>query len=313
MNNQICGILLINKPCGISSHETVVKVRRLVKQQRVGHTGTLDPLADGLLIVCIGRATKVVRYLTEVDKTYRAEIALGRSSLTYDREGVEFEIPAQPVPSMGDDEIEQLLGQFVGTIEQQVPSFSAVRVNGERLYEYARRGDFPEPPTRQVNIRKIILLSRDSNTLTIEVECSKGTYIRSLANDIGQKIGCGAYLSALKRTSIGRFDLNDAITLDELEAYLIGGTLEDHLLDYSDVFSCSALTVREDFRPMVVCGRTITAADIERIDGDFSQGERVVLKDIGGAVLAVGRAACDSRHFVPDSQDSIFSYERVLN
>lgn len=313
MNSQLCGILLINKPCGISSHEAVVQVRRLVQQRRVGHTGTLDPLAEGLLIVCIGRATKVVRYLTDVDKTYRAEISLGRTSPTYDTEGVNFELPAQPIPPMSDVDVEQLLEQFVGTIEQQVPSFSAVRVNGERLYEYARRGDFPEPPTRQVNIAKIILLSRSSDALTVQVECSKGTYIRSLAHDIGQKLGCGAYLSALKRTAIGQFDLSNAITLDKLEECVNGGTLEDRLLDYGDVFTCSALTVREDFSPMVISGRTITAANIERIEGDFHQGERVILKDVSGTVLAVGRATYDSNQFVSNSPDSIFSYERVLN
>ncbi|TVS10923.1 MAG: tRNA pseudouridine(55) synthase TruB [Wenzhouxiangella sp.] len=210
------GILLLDKPVGLSSNAALSRAKRVLGIAKAGHTGTLDPLASGLLILCFGEATKVAGYLLDSDKAYLAEVCLGATTETDDAEG-EI-VQRRPVPEFDDAGIDAALARFRGRIEQVPPMYSALKQGGERLYRMARRGETVERPPRAVTIHELELISRDGERLRLGVHCSKGTYIRSLARDLGEMLGCGAHLSALRRTRSAPFDIAEAVTLDELLA-----------------------------------------------------------------------------------------------
>lgn len=212
------GILNIDKPLGQTSHDVVERVRALTGVRRVGHAGTLDPLATGVLVVCVGRtATRVVEYLMEEPKTYRTHVRLGIVTDTFDGEG---EILARSPVEAERKDVERALAQFRGTIEQIPPMFSAVKHHGKPLYRLARQGIEVERRIRQVEIHRIDLVDwasdGDQAQCTLEIECSPGTYIRVLVHDLGQELGCGAYVTGLTRLASGSFRLEDAVTLDRL-------------------------------------------------------------------------------------------------
>ncbi len=209
------GVLLLNKPVGITSNAALQKAKWLLNAKKAGHTGTLDPFADGLLPLCFGEATKFSAYLLEADKHYRAVLQLGVTTTTGDLEG---EILATREVHASRSEIEALLPRFTGAIEQIPPMHSALKHQGRPLYEYARAGIEIERPPRQVQIRALELVECDPPRVVLDVQCSAGTYIRTLAQDIGAALGCGAHLTALKRTAAGGFSLDQAHTLTELEA-----------------------------------------------------------------------------------------------
>jgi len=309
------GVLLLNKPVGITSHDAVAQVRKAIQQRRAGHTGTLDPRAEGLLVICLGRGTKVARFLTDFNKVYDAEVLLGRKSKTYDSEGIYNDQMPMIVPDMTDQEAQDLLNSYRGKIKQQVPPYSAVKVNGQRLYNLARNEIPVDPPIREVTINDIKLLDYSKPHLRFRVNCSKGTYIRSLANEIGDRLGCGAYLSSLKRLSVGQLSLDDALTLSEVDRYHQNDTLGKHILHYGRVLTFSSITVTDQFKRYVVSGRKLVPDDIIEIEGDFVAGDKIMLKDIRGRVLAVGLAERDVKGFSePVGEDEImFSYIRVLN
>lgn len=209
------GILLIDKPLGLTSHDVVHRVRRKLGIKRVGHAGTLDPLASGLLIVAVGPATRFLQYLPLEPKTYVAEFEFGTATATYDAEG---EVTAkEPVPSNLQQCIRQHLSDFLGEIRQLPPMYSAVKKDGKALYEYARSGMEVERKERNVFISKFEPISSKGQVWKFEIVCSGGTYIRSLAHDLGQAVGCGAYVKSLMRTDVGRFHLGDAVNLDSVE------------------------------------------------------------------------------------------------
>jgi tRNA pseudouridine55 synthase len=208
------GFLIVHKPVGPTSHDIVALVRRVLKTRRVGHAGTLDPLAEGVLPIALGRATRLLQELTDADKEYQAEILLGRTTTTDDAEG---EVTAQKsLPPLDVPELAAVLERFRGTIMQVPPAFSAVKVAGRRAYELARAGEAATVASRPVTISEIEILSWEQPLLCIRVRCSKGTYIRSLARDVGEAIGTGASLQALVRTRVGSFDRSSAITLEQL-------------------------------------------------------------------------------------------------
>jgi len=212
------GILVLDKPAGITSNAALQKVKWLYQAQKAGHTGSLDPLATGVLPVCLGEATKVSHFLLDADKRYRAKCVLGSATTTGDSEG--DVIATQAIPELNEEQLLQLVFSFQGTQEQMPPMYSALKHNGRPLYEYARKGIEVERKTRSITIFEIKLLdysfASEQAFIEIEVHCSKGTYIRSLCEDIGRKIGCGAYISELRRLESGPFLLSQAITLDEL-------------------------------------------------------------------------------------------------
>jgi len=213
--SQVTGVLCIDKPSGITSHDVVSAVRKLSHQRRVGHAGTLDPMATGVLLVCLGQATRISEYLVEGTKAYRAWIHLGQETNTWDAEGEVVE--TLPVPALTRADIEAACRAFRGEIDQEPPMFSAIKQGGKPLYKLARQGVKVERPLRQVQIHELDILSWDSPILVLDVVCSKGTYIRSLAHELGRALGTVGHLEKLVRTRVGNFDLDGAISLKQLQ------------------------------------------------------------------------------------------------
>ncbi len=213
---KINGILLLDKPLGISSNEALQSVKRMYNAQKAGHTGSLDPLATGLLPICFGEATKLSAFLLDADKSYLTECTLGEKTSSGDAEG--DVIKTRPVEEYSEAQIREVLDTFVGTIDQLPPMHSALKKDGQPLYKLARQGIEIERETRPITIYKIDLVSFSGNKLVIDVYCSKGTYIRTLADDIGEKLGCGAYVSSLRRNTVGVFDIEDSISLSKVES-----------------------------------------------------------------------------------------------
>lgn len=216
----IDGILLLDKPQGITSNRALQRVRHLLRARKAGHTGSLDPLATGLLPLCFGEATKVSGFLLEADKRYRVEIRLGQTTTTGDAEGEILE--TRPV-EMELADIEAALPSFLGEIEQVPPMYSALKHQGRRLYELAREGVEVERPSRRVHIHALQLLDWQPPTLTLDVRCSKGTYIRSLAEDLGQTLGTGGHVISLRRTELGPFQGEPMLDLGQVEALAEAG------------------------------------------------------------------------------------------
>ncbi len=210
------GIVNVNKPLGITSHDVVYKLRRILNIKKIGHTGTLDPDASGVLPMCVGRGTKLAEYLTAADKQYYARLQLGAFTDTQDASG---EVIESFEVSVSEEQIRDAVNGFVGEISQIPPMYSAIKIDGKKLYKLAREGKTVERKARQVVIHNIEIKNIDlaANTVDMLVDCSKGTYIRTLCNDIGAALGCGGHMSALERTRSGRFDIRDAYTLEKLE------------------------------------------------------------------------------------------------
>ncbi|MCZ8535654.1 tRNA pseudouridine(55) synthase TruB [Paenisporosarcina quisquiliarum] len=234
------GILPLWKEQGMTSHDCVFKLRKILRMKRIGHTGTLDPSVEGVLPICLGESTKVAEYLTNAGKTYEAEVTIGTSTTTEDADGEVVETDASIKHFTRQGILDALLS-LTGTIDQTPPMYSAVKVNGKKLYEYARAGQTIERPTRQVNIYELTLLSKEDIfsgeliSFNIRVSCSKGTYIRTLAVQIGEKLGFPAHMSKLVRTASGSFTAKDCLTLSEVQQLVESDSLRDKLygLDYA--------------------------------------------------------------------------------
>ena len=212
---KVNGILLLDKPIGKTSNDALQRVKWLYRAQKAGHTGSLDPLADGLLPICFGAATKISAFLLDADKHYLARVRLGETTTTADAEGEVLE--QREVGDLKQQDVESVLEQFIGEISQMPPMYSALKHNGERLYNLARKGIVVEREPRTVHIHSMRLTGFDLPEFDIEIHCSKGTYIRTLAEDIGEQLGCGAHLSALRRTGVGPYGAQAMVTLDEVE------------------------------------------------------------------------------------------------
>ncbi|SES93680.1 tRNA pseudouridine(55) synthase TruB [[Clostridium] polysaccharolyticum] len=251
------GILNIYKEKGFTSHDVVAKLRGIVKQKKIGHTGTLDPDASGVLPVCLGKATKVCDLLTDKDKTYEAVMQLGVVTDTQDLSG---KILNKQDVTASEEEIREAVMSFTGVYDQIPPMYSALKVNGKKLYELAREGKVVERKPRQVTIHKISILEIDmvKKTVTMTVECSKGTYIRTLCQDIGGKLGCGGAMAQLKRTRVSSFLLDDSITLAEVERLMAEGTVEEKLIPVDSLFEhLDAVTVSKKYQKYVDNGNKI--------------------------------------------------------
>jgi tRNA pseudouridine55 synthase len=236
------GLLIIDKPQGMTSHDVVARARRMLREKRIGHAGTLDPMATGVLVLCVGHATRLSEYLLGEDKAYEGVIQLGERTNTDDADGDVIE--RRDVPAISDDDLRRLEAQFSGEIDQVPPQFSAIQKGGQRAYALARKGETVELEARRVMIHEMLLsvkrktqnAERDEETdvlrsaLCVRVRCVAGTYIRSLARDIGEALGCGGHLIALRRTQAGQFTLNDALTLTQVEQAAKEGRAEKLLL-----------------------------------------------------------------------------------
>ncbi len=218
------GLLNVNKPSGMTSRDVVNRIQRLVRPDKIGHAGTLDPLATGVLVLCVGQATRLIEYVQRMPKRYTGTFLLGRRSDTEDVEGDVVELADAPQPAR--KQIEQTLPQFVGEIQQRPPAFSALKVRGKRAYRLAREGVSVELESRTVTIHALTLVNYEYPQLMLDVTCGSGTYIRSLGRDIAESLGTAAVMSALVRTAVGPFALQDACELDDVT----GETINEHVL-----------------------------------------------------------------------------------
>lgn len=249
------GIINIYKEKGFTSHDVVAKARGILRERKIGHTGTLDPDAEGVLPICIGKATKVVPYLTDADKCYEATVRLGAYTTTEDASGEILEtFPVQVTK----EQILEVVKSFEGAYTQIPPMYSAIKVNGVRLYELARKGIVVDRPSREVTIIQCDVIEWiDETAFKIRVDCSKGTYIRTLCTDIGKKLGCGAYMETLLRTRVGQYMLEDSITLKQLETYKEEITPYMHTIEalfkkYPEV------TIKEDYNKILYNGNPLS-------------------------------------------------------
>lgn len=227
------GIIIIDKPLGRTSHDMVYEMRKVTGIKKIGHTGTLDPMATGVLPVCIGSATKMADMLTLSDKSYIAELVLGRTTDTQDADG---KVLTECKVNCSEEEIRCAVNSFVGEIEQVPPMYSAIKQNGKKLYELARQGIEVERKPRKVTINSIDILEISGERVKIDVSCSKGTYIRTLCEDIGKKLGAGAYMNTLRRTRTGQFTIEESHTLSEIKELKENGGIESIIIPADRMF-----------------------------------------------------------------------------
>ncbi len=234
LKNAISGVLVVDKPVGLTSHDVVQIVRRGTNIRRAGHTGTLDPRASGVLVILIGPAVRLSEYVSASDKRYQAVVRLGVSTDTFDADG---RIASTSPVEVTEEQFEEALTHFVGEIEQVPPPYSAVKVKGRKAYEMAREGEEVDLTPRKIQVYNLELLEWAMPEAVIDVYCSSGTYVRSLANDLGEKLGCGAHLVGLRRTKSGRFTLRDAVPLRKLKEQFENGTWYQLLIPAAEALS----------------------------------------------------------------------------
>jgi tRNA pseudouridine55 synthase len=299
------GVLIINKPAGMTSHDVVARVRRIVSERRVGHTGTLDPFATGVLVVLVGRATRLAQYLSGAEKEYEAVIRLGYATDTGDVTGIRIAAPATEITTeaqrpteIRSDEIETALASLRGEIEQVPPMYSARKIAGRKLYELARRGEEVERKAVRITIREFEAIARDGDPLLaasedgcrdlrVRVVCSAGTYIRTLAEDFGRCLGIGAHVASLHRTRAGRFPAAVALTLDRLSE--LAGSVEIESAWISPdaaMVHLPAINLSADDVSRSLHGVDIQVADAE--GPSWPDGQPVRMRDEDGKLIAVG-------------------------
>jgi tRNA pseudouridine55 synthase len=281
------GFLVVDKPSGLTSHDVVVKVRRLFKEKKVGHCGTLDPMATGVLVLGLGKGTKLSRFLCLDPKVYLGEITLGVTTDTLDATGrVVKECPVE----VSEDKIKETLKKFEGEITQIPPMTSAIKVNGVPLYVLARRGIEVERPPRQVRIDKIDFLSWEKPVVKFKVVCGKGTYVRTIAADFGEKLGCGAHLSALRRLSSGEFSIENAWHLQELKDLKEKGKLEEALILLSQGLAhYPQVVVKNKLAYRVKNGNPLTLGMIKERPYPLKNGTYIRLVNEEGDFIALAR------------------------
>lgn len=275
-SNNIFGFINVYKPRGLTSHDVVARLRRVTKIKQIGHTGTLDPFAEGVLPVCIGKATRLIEYLND-DKEYIATVQFGKDTDSYDIDGTVTKVYDKLISKI---ELLEVLKSFEGEIEQYPPIYSAIKVDGKKLYEYARRGLDVEIKPRKVYISKIELIDFDekNQVAQVKVGCSKGTYIRSIAFDIGQKLNCGGYLTGLIRTKAGRFCVENSISLDDLSE--VSNVLEN-LINPVEMLDLPVYKLNETEKEKVLHGMSFP-------NRDCSINSDIVILIYGGKIYAIG-------------------------
>lgn len=281
---MINGILNVYKEAGYTSHDVVAKLRGICRQKKIGHTGTLDPDAVGVLPVCLGNATRLCDMLTDKSKEYEAVLLLGKVTDTQDISGKVLE--EHPVPAEEEKAVEAVLS-FLGKYEQIPPMYSALKVNGKKLYELARAGKEVERAGRPVEIRQIEILSAALPEITFRVVCSKGTYIRTLCHDIGASLGCGGTMKSLKRTRVGLFTIDNALRLDELEKLAHEDRLEEQVIPVEAMFAeLPSVTIQDPFRRLLENGNAFYPEQI-REEREAVDGVRVKVYDMEGRFYGI--------------------------
>ena len=270
------GIINIYKEKGYTSHDVVAKMRGILKMKKIGHTGTLDPDAEGVLPVCVGKATKLVDLITDKDKTYKAVCKLG---VTTDTQDITGKVITTHEVHTNQDELMSVINCYIGEYDQLPPMYSAIKVDGKRLYELARQGKEIERERRRVVINNISLLDYNDKEqeFTVCVECGKGTYIRTLLHDIGESLGCGATMKSLVRTAVGGFCIDEALTLAELENLVQQGGLQPYLVTVDEVFShYPKVVVAREYNKLIYNGNMFTPEHVQ-----------MPLQEIGSYVVRV--------------------------
>lgn len=280
VKNAISGVLVVDKPVGMTSHDVVEAIRRGSGIRRAGHTGTLDPRASGVLVILIGPAVRLSEYVSASDKRYQAIIRLGSSTDTFDSEG-KFVRSDQPV-NVTEEQFEKILKQFEGEIEQTPPPYSAVKVGGRRAYDMARQGEEVELAPRKIQVHHLEVLEWAPPEVVVDVHCSSGTYVRSLANDMGNALGTGAYLVGLRRTKSGRFSLRDATPLRKLQEAFQAGNWYQYLIPAAEALAdWPAVELNPDEVEEVRHGHRVKAAvgaaQPELVRGVSAAGELIAL------------------------------------
>lgn len=273
------GIILVDKPQDWTSHDVVAKLRGILHERRIGHSGTLDPLATGLLVAFVGRATRAVEFAEADSKEYIAGLRLGIATDTQDISGSIIS-RCDAIPSR--ETVICAVNSFVGEIDQIPPMYSAIKVGGKKLYELARRGESVERKSRKISINSIDVVGEDGDDLLLKVSCSKGTYIRTLCHDIGEKLGCGACMSSLRRTAAGVFLIENAHNIEEIQAAAASGDLQNFLLPLDTLFAqYPVLTVNENRTKRLKTGNII---NLNAPDGKYrvysENGEFLLLGEI---------------------------------
>ena len=282
---MIHGIINVYKEKGYTSHDVVAKLRGIVGQKKIGHTGTLDPDAEGVLPVCLGKATKVCELLTDKDKTYRAVLFLGQTTDTQDASGTVLE--TSDISNLNEAQVTEAVKSFVGEYAQIPPMYSALKVGGKKLYELAREGKTVERKARNVMIHSIKILCVDLPRVEMEVSCSKGTYIRTLCHDIGEKLGVGGCMESLLRVQVGRFVLADSLRLSEIQKAKEDGNLEKILQPIDSVFEqYRAVWIRPDQEKRLQNGNSFRKPDRSQ---NYDDQEMVRVYDSNGHFAAVYR------------------------
>jgi tRNA pseudouridine55 synthase len=280
IKNAISGVLVVDKPIGLTSHDVVQIVRKGTNIRRAGHTGTLDPRASGVLVILIGPAVRLSEYVSASDKRYQAIVRLGASTDTYDADG---RITSSAPVTISEEQFEDSLGQFIGEIEQVPPPYSAVKVKGRKAYEMAREGEEVDLQPRKIKVYNLELLEWAPPEAVIDVYCSSGTYVRSLAHDLGNALGCGAHLVGLRRTKSGRFTLRDAVPLRRLRDSFEAGNWYQYLIPAAEALSdWPAVELGVDQVEAIRHGHRV-AAEIGSTGwsrGISEQGELVALMEI---------------------------------
>ncbi len=279
LKNAISGVLVVDKPIGLTSHDVVQIVRKGTNIRRAGHTGTLDPRASGVLVILIGPAVRLSEYVSASDKRYQAVVRLGVSTDTYDADGrVESTAPV----NVTEEQFEAALKNFIGEIEQVPPPYSAVKIKGRKAYEMAREGEEVDLSPRKIQVYNLELLEWAQPEAVIDVYCSSGTYVRSLAHDLGELLGCGAHLVGLRRTKSGRFTLRDAVPLRKLKEHFDNGTWYQLLIPAAEALSdWPAIELTQDLAEAIRHGHRIPA-EIgvgKLVRGISEQGELVALME----------------------------------
>jgi len=282
VQNAISGVLVVDKPVGMTSHDVVQAIRTGTSLRRAGHTGTLDPRASGVLVILVGPAVRLSEFVSASDKRYQAIIRLGSTTDTFDADG---KLTPSGVPvNVTEAEFEKVLSTFVGEIEQTPPPYSAVKVQGRKAYEMARKGEEVELAPRKITVHHLEVLEWAPPEVVIDVHCSSGTYVRSLANDLGAALGCGAYLVGLRRTKSGRFSLRDATPLRKLQEAFHAGNWYQYLIPAAEALAewPSVELSPEDVENVRHGHRVHAPADAGpgMVRGVSTQGELVALLDL---------------------------------
>lgn len=306
------GIINFNKPVGITSFRAISHVKKAFKSKKAGHTGTLDPNANGVLPICLGKATQIVQFVIHLPKTYLGKMRLGIRTDSQDADGkIISELPNDKINR---ELLEKIFKKYVGPIEQIPPMFSAVRVNGKRLYTLARKGISIARSPKKVFVYYLKLLNYEDGSVTFEAKTSAGTYIRTLCDDIGNELGCGAYLAELTRTRVGGLKIEDSVTMEDLNRSTLGNGLKDKICSIDKALSFfPSVKIKKEREKSVLVERTITRESIEDISEESNNGEYFRIHNFSGKLLGIASSLQDVASLSScHEQEVCFKFKKLL-